>query len=118
MTARCKKIEEKRNKKCEIESDTNLEMPKVSQELLGFRISNFEPESKICQKFMEFILFGKVTSCSKNAGLFQKVMQCYVIFAVEFEVCCLFGLTFLQKLTDLKILKWKHVVWVVCSWEM
>ena len=38
MTAPCKKIEEKRNKKCEIESDTILEMPKVSQELLGFRI--------------------------------------------------------------------------------
>ena len=55
MTARCKKIEEKRNKKCEIESDTNLEMPKVSQELLGFRISNFEPESKICQKYIHGI---------------------------------------------------------------
>ena len=93
-------------------------MPKVSQELLGFRISNFEPESKICQKFTEFILFGKVTSCGKNAGLFQKVTQCYVIFAVEFELRCLFGLPFLQKLTDLKILKWKHVVWNAWSWEM
>ena len=70
-------------------------MPKVSQELLGFRISNFKPESKICQKFVEFILFDKVTSCSKNAGLFQKVMQCYVIIAVDFELCCLIGLPFL-----------------------
>ena len=59
-------------------------MPKVSQELLGFRISNFEPELKICQKFVVFILFCKVTSCGKNAGLFQKVMQCYVIIAVDF----------------------------------
>ena len=70
-------------------------MPKVSQELLGFRILNFEPESEICQKFVEFILFGKVTSCGKNAGLFQKVMQCYVIIAVDFELCCLIGLPFL-----------------------
>ena len=74
MTSQCKKVEEKEIKKCEIESDTNLEMPKVSQELLGFRISNFKPESKICQKFTVFILFGKMTSCGKNAGLFQKVM--------------------------------------------
>ena len=59
-------------------------MPKVSQELLGFRISNFEPESKICQKFVEFILFGKVTSCGKNAGLSEKVTQCYVIIAADF----------------------------------
>ena len=95
MTAQCKKSWRKRNKKCEIESDTNLEMPKVSHELLGFRISNFEPESKICQKFMEFILFGRVTSCGKNAGLFQKVMQCYVIIAVDFNWCCLIGLPFL-----------------------
>ena len=70
-------------------------MPKMSQELLGFRILNFEPELKICQKFMEFILFGKVTSCGKNAGLFQKVTQCYVIFAVGIELHCLFGLPFL-----------------------
>ena len=68
-----------------LKGDTNLEMPKVSQELLGFRISNFKPESKICQKFAVFILFGKVTSCGKNAGLFQKVMQCYVIIAVDFN---------------------------------
>ena len=95
MTAQCKKSCRKRNKKCEIESDTNLEMPKVSQEQLGFRILNFEPESKIYQKFMEFILFGKVTSCGKNAGLFQKVMQCYVIIVVDFELCCLIGLLFL-----------------------
>ena len=60
-------------------------MPKVSQELLAFRISNFKPESKICQKFMVFIIFGKVTSCGKNAGLFQKVMQCYVIIVVDFN---------------------------------
>ena len=43
-----KKVEEKEIKKFEIESDTNLEMPKMSQELLGFRILNFEPESKLC----------------------------------------------------------------------
>ena len=61
------------------------QMPKLSQELLGFRISNFEPESMIYQKFMVFIVFGKVTSCGKNAGLFQKVMQCYVIIAVDFN---------------------------------
>ena len=67
----------------------------MSQELLGFRISNFEPELKICQKFTEFILFGKVTSCGKNARLCQKVTQCYVILAVEFELCCLFCLPFL-----------------------
>ena len=78
-----------------MESDTNLEMPKVSQELLGFRILIFEPESKICQKFVLFILFGKVTSCGKNAGLFQKVVRCYVIIAVDFEVHCLIGLPFL-----------------------
>ena len=30
-TAQCKKVEEKEIKKHEIESDTNLEMPKVSQ---------------------------------------------------------------------------------------
>ena len=70
-------------------------MPKVSQELLGFRISNFKPESKISQKFTEFILFGKVTSCGKNAVLFQKVMQCYVTIAVDFELRCLIGLPFL-----------------------
>ena len=90
----------------------------MSQELLGFRISNFEPELKICKKFMEFILFGKVTSCGKNAGLFQKVMQHYVIFVVGFELHCLFGLPFLSKLTDLKILKWKHVVQNTWSWEL
>ena len=67
----------------------------MSQELLGFRILNFEPELKICQKFVEFILFSKVTSCGKNAGLFQKVTQCYAMIAVEFELCCLFGLPFL-----------------------
>ena len=67
-------------------------MPKVSQELLGFRILNFEPELKICQKFTEFIPFGKVASCRKNAVLFQKVMQHYVIIAVDFELCCLIGL--------------------------
>ena len=67
MTAQCKKSE-----KCEIESDTNLEMPKVSQELLGFRISNFKPELKICQKFMVFILFGKVTSCRQKCRVVSK----------------------------------------------
>ena len=44
---------------------------------------------------MVFIQFGKVTSCGKNAGLFQKVMQCYVIVAVDFELHCLIGLPFL-----------------------
>ena len=34
---------------------------------------------------MVFILFGKVTSCGKNSGLFQKVTQCYVIIAVDFN---------------------------------
>ena len=72
-------------------------MPKVIQELLGFRISNFEPELKICQKFVEFILFARVTSCGKNGGLFQKVMQCYVIFVIEFELRCLFWFTIFVK---------------------
>ena len=67
---------------------------------------------------MVFILFGKVTSCGKNAGLFQKVMQCYVIVAVDFELHCLIGLPFLLKLTELKILKWKHVVWNAWGWEI
>ena len=44
---------------------------------------------------MEFILFGTVTSCGKNAGLFQKVTQCYVTIAVDFELLCLIGLPFL-----------------------
>ena len=44
---------------------------------------------------MEFILFGTVTSCGKNAGLFQKVMQCYVMIEVDFELRCLIGLPFL-----------------------
>ena len=44
---------------------------------------------------MEFILFGKVTSGGKNIGLFQKVMQYYVIIAVDFELRCLIGLPFL-----------------------
>ena len=83
MIAQCKKKLKKRNKKCEIESDTNFKMPKVSQELLGFRISNFEPDPKLCWKFMVFILICKVTSCGKNTGLFQKVTQCYVIVAVD-----------------------------------
>ena len=60
-------------------------MPKVSQELFGFRILNFEAETEICQKFVLCILFGKVTSCGKNAGLFQKVLQCYVTIAVDFN---------------------------------
>ena len=93
-------------------------MPKVSQELMGFRILNFEPESKICQKFAEFILFGQVTSCGKNVGLFQNITQCHVIFVVECGLRCLFGLPFLQKLTDLKILKWEHVVRNAWSCEM
>ena len=93
-------------------------MPKVSQELLGFRISNFEPESKICQKFVEFILFGKVTSCGKNVGLFQKVTQCYVIFVVEFQLHCLFGFTIFAEVDRFENLKWKHVVQNAWSWEM
>ena len=68
MIAPCKKKKEiKEIKKCETESDTNLEMPKVSQELLHFRILNFEPDLKLCWKFMVFILFCKVISCGKNA---------------------------------------------------
>ena len=54
--------------------DTNLEVPKVSQELLGCRIQNFEPDLMLCLKFKVFILFCKVTSGGKYAGLFQKVM--------------------------------------------
>ena len=80
-------------------------MPKVSQELLGFRISNFEPKSKICQKFTEFILFGKVTSCGKNAGLFQKVTQCYVIIVVDFEVHCLIWFTIFVKVDRIENFK-------------
>ena len=53
--------------------DTNLEVPKVSQELLGCRIKNFEPDLMLCLKFEVFILFCKVTSGGKNARLFQKV---------------------------------------------
>ena len=56
-----------------LKSDTNLEMPKVSKELSGFRIQNFEPDLKLCLKFIVFILFCKVTSGDKNAQLFQKV---------------------------------------------
>ena len=67
---------------------------------------------------MEFVLFGKVTSCGKNAGLFQKVTQCYVIIAVDFELRCLIGLPFFKKLTELKILKWKHVVQNAWSWKL
>ena len=48
-------------------------MPKVSQELLGRRIQNFKPDLMLCLKFEVFILFCKVTSGGKNAGLFQKV---------------------------------------------
>ena len=47
-----------------------LVIPKVSQELLGYRIQNFDPDPMLCLKF---ILFCKVTSGGKNAGLFQKV---------------------------------------------
>ena len=54
--------------------DTNLEVPKVSQGLLGFRIQKSVPDLMLCLKFMVFILFCKVTSGGKNAGLFQKVM--------------------------------------------
>ena len=54
--------------------DTNLEVPKVSQELLGCRIKNFEPDLMLCLKFEVFILFCKVISGGKNAGLFQNVM--------------------------------------------
>ena len=53
--------------------DTNLEVPKVSQELLGCRIQNFMPDLALCLKFEVFILFCKVTSGGKNAGLFQRV---------------------------------------------
>ena len=53
--------------------DTNLEVPKVSQELLDCRIKNFEPDLMLCLKFEVFIVFCKVTSGGKNVGLFQKV---------------------------------------------
>ena len=36
-------------------------------------IQNFEPDLMLCLKFEVFILFCKVTSGGKNAGLFQKV---------------------------------------------
>ena len=93
MTVQCKKSWRKRNKKCEIVSDANLEMPKGSQELLGFRILNFEPESEICHKFKEFILFGDILW--QKCRVVSKVMQCYVIIAVDFNWCCLIGLPFL-----------------------
>ena len=53
-------------------------MPKVSQELLGFRIQNFEPDLKLCLKFMVFILFCKMTSGGKNVWVVPKsyVMLC------------------------------------------
>ena len=54
--------------------DTNLELPKVSKELLGCRIKNFEPDLTLCLKFEVFILTCKVTSGGKSGGLFQKVM--------------------------------------------
>ena len=44
---------------------------------------------------MELILFGKVTSCGKNAGLFQKVTHSCVTSAVDFELRFLIGLPFL-----------------------
>ena len=65
----------KKNKILTFEKDdTHLEVPKVSQELLGYRIQNFVPDLMLCLKFMVFILFCKVTSGDKNAGLFQKVV--------------------------------------------
>ena len=53
-------------------------MPKVSQELLGFRIQNFEPDPKLGLKFVVFILFCKVTSGDKNVWVVSKsyVMLC------------------------------------------
>ena len=51
-------------------------MPKVSHELLGFRIYNFEPDLKVCLKFVVFILFCKVTSGGKNVWV---ISQCYVM---------------------------------------
>ena len=53
-------------------------MPKMSQELLGFRIQNFEPDPILCLKFMVFILFCKVTSGGKNVWVVPKsyVMLC------------------------------------------
>ena len=47
-------------------------MPKVSQELLGFRIQNFEPDTILCLKCMVFILFCKVTSGGKNVWIVPK----------------------------------------------
>ena len=51
-----------------------LVMPMLSQELLGCRIQNLEPDLMLRLQFAVFILFCKVTSGGKNAGLIQKVM--------------------------------------------
>ena len=48
----------------------------MSQELLGCRIQNFEPDLMLCLKFKVFILFCKVTSGGKN---FWLVLKSYVI---------------------------------------
>ena len=64
--------EEQKTKKIK-KDETNLEVPKVSQELMGCRIKNFEPDLMLSLKFKVFILFSKVTSGGKNAGLFQRV---------------------------------------------
>ena len=47
------------------------------------------------QNLVLFIVFCTVTPSVKNAGLFQKVTQCYVTIAVDFELRCLIGLPFL-----------------------
>ena len=102
-------------KKCEIESDTNLEMPKMSQELLGFRISNFKPELKICQKFAEFILsdilWQKCRVVSKSY-----TMLCNICSRIRITLFIWF--TIFAKVDGFKILKWKHVVQNAWSWEM
>ena len=53
-------------------------MPKVSPELLGFKIQKFEPDPKLCLKFVVFILFCKVTSGCKNVWVVPKsyIMLC------------------------------------------
>ena len=54
---------------------------------------------------MVFILFCKVTSCGKNAGLFQKVMQCYVMVAVEFLIMLFNWVTIFIKVDEIENFK-------------
>ena len=47
-------------------------MPKVSQELLGFRILNFKPESKIYARNLWY-LYYLVNLVAKMQGCFKKL---------------------------------------------